>query len=351
MPERHGPPWDRRWGPPGPWRGPGPHLFRRVIGVFFFVVLGAAAMGAIIATGLAAVTGPGRWVVVAGTVLGISVLALVARVMFRRTWAPVGDLIDATRRLGEGEQGVRLRAGGPGPFFAVSRSFNKMAERLEEEDERRRRFLADIGHELRTPMTVIRGEVEAVLDRLHEPAKLENVVDEIDLIDRLLEDLRLLSMAESGTLRLETEPTDLGDLTRSVVDSFSHMIASQNVEAGVDVADDIPEADIDPHRVHQVVSNLVANALRQMPHGGRLQVSITGDSTVASIEVADTGPGIPVDQLERIFDRFVRSSDSRGTGLGLSISRDLVEAHHGMVTAANRATGGAVVTVTLPIRR
>jgi signal transduction histidine kinase len=88
-----------------------------------------------------------------------------------------------------------------------------------------------------------------------------------------------------------------------------------------------------------------------MPHGGRLQVSVTGDSTVANIEVADTGPGLPVDQLERIFDRFVRSSDSRGTGLGLSISRDLVEAHHGMVTAANRAAGGAVVTVTLPIRR
>lgn len=351
MPEPPGPPWERRWGPPGPWRGPGPHIFRRVIGVFLFVVLVAAAMGAIFATGLAAVSGSGRWVIVGATVVGVVVFGMVARGMFGRTWAPVGDLIDATRRLGEGEQGVRLPARGPGPFLAVSRSFNKMAERLEEEDERRRRFLADIGHELRTPMTVIRGEVEAVLDGLHEPVRLNDVVDEIDLINRLLEDIRLLSMAESGTLRLETEPTDLGALTRSVLASFDHSMGSQSVKSVVEIDDDLPGTDVDPHRIHQVVSNLVANALRQMPDGGQLMVGVSGDSTVARIEVADTGPGIPDDQLDRIFDRFVRSSDSTGTGLGLSISRDLVEAHDGNLTATNRPSGGAVLTVTLPIHR
>lgn len=325
-------------------------MFRRLVAFASFLILAGTVAGAVIATGFAALTGGRRWLIVAVTVAGLILFAVVARRMFRGAWAPVGELIEATRRLGEGDLGVRLRHRGPGPLTAVNRSFNKMAERLEEENRRRRRLISDIGHELRTPMTVIRGEVEAVLDGLHAPDELSNVIDEIDLIDRLLDDLRLLSMAEAGTLRLETEPTDLGELARAVLASFSNMASSQGVEVEV-VTKPTAEAEVDPHRIHQVLSNLVANALRQMPMGGRLQVGVSGDDEEVVIEVADTGPGIPDDDLERVFDRFVRSADSTGAGLGLSISRDLVSAHDGSITAANREGGGAVFTVVMPRRR
>lgn len=323
-------------------------MFRRLIGLVVFLVLAGTVVGAIVATGLSELSGAERWLIVAATVLALFVFAFLARRMFRRNLAPVGELIEATRRLGEGDHGVRLRASGPGPFAAVSRSFNKMAERLEEEDVRRRRLLADIGHELRTPMTVIRGEVEAVLDGLHSSADLFSVVDEIDVIDRLLEDLRLLSMAEAGTLRLETEPTDLGDLVRAAVASFANLAANQSVEVRVHVDAGIPEIEVDPHRIHQVVANLVANAVHQMPTGGRLAVGVSADQGGVKISIADTGPGLGEGDSDRIFDRFVRSADSTGTGLGLSISRDLVAAHGGIITAANRASGGAEFTVSLP---
>lgn len=325
-------------------------MFRRVIGLVFFLVLAGTVIGAIVATGFAALNGSERWLIVAATVGALLFFALVARRMLRRNLAPVGQLIEATRRLGEGDHGARLDITGPGPFAAVSRSFNKMAERLEEEDVRRRRLLADIGHELRTPMTVIRGEVEAVLDGLHTSSDLSNVIDEIDVIDRLLDDLRLLSMAEAGTLRLQTEPTDVGDLVRAVVGSFSNMTGSQGVEVTVTADPEVREIEIDPHRIHQVVSNLVANALRQMPDGGHLELTVTADPETVVIVVADTGPGLGDDEIARAFDRFVRSTDSTGTGLGLSISRDLAQAHGGTVTAANRDSGGAVFTVVLPSR-
>jgi signal transduction histidine kinase len=323
-------------------------MLRRFVGFILFLILAAGALGAVIATALTAVTGGGNWLVVGLTVLGLAGLVLMGRGMFRRTWAPVGELIEATRRLGQGEQGVRLRTDIRGPLTPVSRSFNKMAERLEEEDQRRRRFLADIGHELRTPMTVIRGEVEAVIDGLHSPADLDNVIDEIDLIDRLLDDLRLLSTAEAGTLRLETEPTDLVELARSALDSFTRVSSDQGVETVVTGMESTAEVEVDPHRIQQVLTNLVANALRQMSEGGRLEVSVLGLPDMVVVEVSDTGPGLPEEDLDRIFERFVRSADSTGTGLGLSISRDLVIAHGGSITAGNRAGGGAVFTVSLP---
>jgi two-component system OmpR family sensor kinase/two-component system sensor histidine kinase BaeS len=233
---------------------------------------------------------------------------------------------------------------------AVGASFNRMAERLEAEDERRRRFLADVSHEMRTPLTVIRGEVEAVLDGLHPTGSLDRVLDEVDLMDRLLEDLRVLAMAEAGRLTLHPEPTDLTILVRDVVATYATAIEGQAVSLEVDVSDEIPEMQIDPQRVRQILSNLVSNALKHMPEGGSLQISVRADQATAEVLVADTGPGIPPDRLDAIFERFVRSGDTAGTGLGLSIARDLAIAHDGSLVAANRQGGGAVFTLSLPIR-
>jgi two-component system sensor histidine kinase BaeS len=224
-----------------------------------------------------------------------------------------------------------------------------MAARLEEEDERRRRLLADLGHELRTPLTVIRGEIEAVIDGLHDPSQLSNVIDEVELMERLLEDLRVLTLAEAGRLQLHREPTEVESVAGDVIASFAAPIEANHIQAVVSVEPEVGEVDVDPYRLRQVVSNLVSNALNQMPDGGRLDVTARAEGAGVIIEVADTGPGIPPDRLERVFERFVKSGDSTGSGLGLSIARDLVEAHGGTITAANRPEGGAVFTIDLPL--
>jgi signal transduction histidine kinase len=190
-------------------------------------------------------------------------------------------------------------------------------------------------------LTVIRGEIEAVVDGVHPPESLGNVVDEVELMERLLEDLRTLALAEAGGLELVLEQIDLGELVGDVVASFTSVMRSQDVTGHLEV-DAAAEARVDPHRMHQVVGNLISNALAQMPGGGRLEVAVRGTTIV----VADTGPGLPVD-TDSVFDRFVKASDSTGSGLGLSIARDLVQAHGGTITAGNRPDGGAVFEVHL----
>jgi signal transduction histidine kinase len=281
-------------------------------------------------------------------VLALLGLGLFARNRFRRTWAPVGNLIDATQRLGDGESGVRIPIAEPGPLAAVSGSFNRMASRLEEEDQRRRRLLADLSHELRTPLTVIRGEIEAVLDGLHDPQSLSHVVDEVDLMERLLEDLRVLTLTEAGRLQLHRETLDIEILVGDVITSFATLLESHGVVTTVEIQTDLPEIEVDHHRLRQVLANLISNAAAQMPEGGSLRVQAREEGTWLVIEVSDTGPGIPEDRLERVFERFVKSGDSSGTGLGLSIARDLVEAHGGTLDAANRPEGGARFSLRLP---
>jgi two-component system sensor histidine kinase BaeS len=293
--------------------------------------------------------GPRRFVFAGLALLVLVGIIVFARNRFGRSWRPIGQLIDATRRLGDGETGVRIPIDEPGPLAAVSGSFNRMAARLEEEDERRRRLLADLGHELRTPLTVIRGEIEAVIDGLHDPSQLSNVIDEVELMERLLEDLRVLTLAEAGRLQLHREPTEVESVAGDVIASFAAPIEANHIQAVVSVEPEVGEVDVDPYRLRQVVSNLVSNALNQMPDGGRLDVTARAEGAGVIIEVADTGPGIPPDRLERVFERFVKSGDSTGSGLGLSIARDLVEAHGGTITAANRPEGGAVFTIDLPL--
>jgi len=319
-----------------------------MFGFILFLVMVGPLLGVAIASVLGFLDGPIRWVVIGLMILVLLGFVLGARRTFGRSWAPVGDLIDATRRLGEGETGVRIANRGPGPFGAIGASFNRMAARLEEEDERRRRLLADLGHELRTPLTVIRGEIEAVLDGLHQPESLSNVVDEVGLMERLLEDLRLLALAEAGRLQLHKEPGDIEDLIAEVVNSFSSTLERHVIVTDIEVRPGVGVIEVDHHRLHQVLSNLVSNAINQMPDGGILTVRADRDREHVLIEVADTGPGIAEDRLGNIFERFVKAGDSAGTGLGLSIARDLIEAHEGTLVAANRTDGGAVFTIRLP---
>ena len=289
-----------------------------------------------------------------GLLLTPIVLFLVVGLSVRsgiRTWRPVRSLIGAAGRLADGDYSVRVAPAGSASSRQVVHSFNEMARRLESADEQRRQLLADLGHELRTPLTVIRGEIEAIADGVHEPdpEHLQQLLDEVAVMERLLEDLRTLSMAEAGALALHPEPTDLGALVTDTVEGHRRVADSQAVAISLDIAD-LGDVMVDPVRIREVISNLVVNALRAMPTGGALRLTVGRDSGQAVIRVKDTGVGIDPEELDRVFDRFRKGSTSAGSGLGLTISRDLVEAHGGLISITSDVAIGTTVEVRLPIR-
>jgi signal transduction histidine kinase len=282
----------------------------------------------------AAVTGRGGWLLV---VLLLLVVGSGMRRGYRHAWAPARDLARAAGRLADGDYSVRVDAG-PGPTRPLAGSFNRMAERLELEDQRRRRLLADLGHELRTPLSVIRGQVEAMIDGVHpsDGEHLEALLDEVGVMERLLEDLRTLTLAEAGRLALHREETDLVGLIEDVL--------ALHREPGVEMAVEgtAPPIEVDPVRIRQVLTNLVTNSIRYMPDGGQVTVKVTSHPGRVQVSVEDTGPGIPAEILPQIFERFTKSKDSTGSGLGLTIARNLVEAHGGSIRAESTGKGTTI---------
>jgi signal transduction histidine kinase len=232
-----------------------------------------------------------------------------------------------------------------------------MAGRLETSEAQRRTLLADVGHELRTPLAVVQGNVEAILDGVHEPDRehLESILEETRVLARLVDDLRTITQSEAGRLALHREPTDLDVLVTDAVGSFEAAAAGAGVTLRVDVPDDLPILEVDPVRIREVVANLVANAIRHTPRGGMVTVSggVEGGGTARRVEitVADTGAGIDPALLPHVFDRFAKSADSRGSGLGLAIARGLVEAHGGSITASSPPGSGATFRFSLPVDR
>jgi two-component system sensor histidine kinase BaeS len=229
-----------------------------------------------------------------------------------------------------------------------------MADRLDRSRADRQSLLADVTHELRTPLTVISGGIEAMLDGVHpaDEDHLAPILEQARVMDRLLDDLRTMSLAESGALPLYREPVDLRTIGRDVVSA--HAAVAQAAGVRLTAEDDGPlETNVDPVRVREILGNLVANALRHTPPGGFVSVSVARDGDDAVLTVRDTGEGIPPEDLVRIFDRFQRRrSDSGGSGLGLTIARDLAAAHGGSIEADSDGVPGRGSTfrVRLPLR-
>jgi signal transduction histidine kinase len=210
-----------------------------------------------------------------------------------------------------------------------------------------------VTHELRTPVTVIQGNLEAMLDGVY-PADADHlapVLEESRILSRLIDDLRTLSLAESGALELHREPTDLGVLAGEVVAAFRAQAEAAGVLLRSEVGLDLPLAEIDPLRMREVLVNLTANSLRATPRGG--QVRLTGAldpvGNVVLMAVEDTGRGIAPEDLPHVFDRFYRAGGSSGSGLGLAIARDLVRAHGGEITAESLPGAGTTVRLTIPL--
>jgi signal transduction histidine kinase len=256
---------------------------------------------------------------------------------------------------------VALDAPAPAPIRTLARGFNTMAARLEADATQRRSLLADVTHELRTPLTVIAGNVEAILDGVHpaDEAHLGAILEETRVLSRLVEDLRTLALSEAGSLSLHHEPTDLDVHCADVATSFAAAADGAGVTLATDVADDVPLLDVDPVRIREVLGNLVTNALRHTPSGGRVDViarAAAGDrghAAPSSVEIVvrDTGSGIDPELLPHVFDRFARGAGSSGTGLGLSIARGLIDLHGGTISAASPPGGGTEIRNQLPIGR
>ena len=225
-------------------------------------------------------------------------------------------------------------------------AYAALRRRVEANDQRRRSFLADVTHELKTPLAVIRGQAEGIADGVYpaSPESLKPILEAAQTLDLLIEDLRILALSESGALELNREPVDLALLVREVLAAQ----AAGGVELRAELPADLPHPEADPVRLRAVLNNLIANALRHTPAGGSVTVSGRRQGTGVQVTVADTGEGISPELLPRIFDRFVRGPASRGSGLGLAIAKDVVEAHGGTIAAESQPGKGTLIRFTLP---
>jgi two-component system sensor histidine kinase BaeS len=329
--------------------------FMRRIGCFFiFVVLVLVSLVALLSWLIGTVVGATESPLVA-VLLGILALLILSSLARAVRWAaaPVGDLIEASGRIEAGDFSTRVPEAGPREVRALARAFNAMSARLQETEQQRQSALADVSHELRTPLTVIQGNLEALLDGIYpaDAVHLGPILEETRIMERLIEDLRTVTLAEAGSLVLHREPTDLGALLNEVAAGYRSQADQAGIALTVTAAQDLPTLDIDPARIREVFSNLLANALRHTPRDGRIELSAELADGEAVVTVSDTGSGIPADQLDRIFDRFYRSPDSPGSGLGLPIARSLVEAHEGTISATSDGGAGTTIRLKLPLAR
>ena len=239
---------------------------------------------------------------------------------------------------------------GPREIRALAQACNSMSARLAEDVGQRRRLLADVSHELRTPLTVIQGNVEGMLDGVYpaDAERLEAVLAETRQLERLIEDLRTLSLADAGALSLQRESTDLEALAREVTNGFAAAATAGGVDLSVSAHGPIPPLELDPLRIRQVIANLVANALRHTPPGGAVTVGVRTTADAVLLEVDDTGSGMDADAVTHALDRFWRSGERAGAGLGLAIVRDLVGAHGGEVQLESRPGAGTTVRCRFP---
>ena len=293
------------------------------------------------------------WSGLAAAAAGIGMVTFTTR----RALSPVHQLSVAATGVAQGDLSQRVEASAGSELGDLGIAFNHMADALEDAESERRRLVADIAHELRSPLTNIQGYLEAIKDGVLEPDErtIDTIYSQTRHLAALVEDLRLLALVEAGSLRLELINADLPELVRDASEAFRPRAADRSITLDVTVADDMPSARLDPTRIRQVVSNLVENAITHTPNGGRVAVTvaISSEDRRAVIAVIDTGAGISPEDLPYVFDRFYRVDPSRnrvtgGAGLGLTIVKRLVEVHGGVVDVASEPGEGTTFTVQIP---
>ncbi len=293
-----------------------------------------------------------------GALIGAALALLAAGVLSYQLVKPVGQLTQAAAQMARGDLSQRVPARSGDELATLGTAFNQMAASLQKAEGNRREMTADIAHELRTPIAVQRAHLEALQDGVY-PLTAENlqpVLDQTEMLTRLVEDLRTLALADAGELVLERADVDLSSLAGGVLERFRPEANSRQVELAI--TDRLPAGQpalhLDRGRIEQVLNNLMSNGLRHTPAGGKIDLYLETAGRQVILRVADSGAGIPQDSLGHIFERFYRADRSRsreegGTGLGLAIARQLALAHGGDLSAHNRPEGGAEFILRLPM--
>ena len=283
---------------------------------------------------------------------------LLGTILFYQITRPLSQMRRAVQALAAGETEVQVPVRSQDELGKVAEAFNQMTGKIAQQEQLRRQMVADVAHELRTPLTVMKANLEGMIDGLLEPnpAELGELHEEVQRLSRLIDDLRLLSLADSGQLALTLTAVDVRQVIGRVV-ALLMPLAEAN---GVKLVEDVPERPLmitaDADRVQQALTNLVANGVRHTPAGGRVRVTAVWEKQTIHLSVIDSGPGIPAADLAYVFNRFWRGDKSRnrhsgGSGLGLAIVKQIVELHHGTVTAVSPNSSGAIFTISLPVNQ
>jgi signal transduction histidine kinase len=316
-------------------------------------------LGVVIVAGVAVTV----LVVGGGTRAGISpvISALAAgglsmvmvQLLARGMTSPLREMVAATRAMARGDYGRRVTATSRDEVGDLARSFNAMAAELAEVDRMRRDLVANVSHELRTPITALQAGLENLVDGVEPPGpeQLRTMLRQVERLGRLVAQLLDLSRLESGAIPLQRRPFEVRPVLEDAVDESR--LHAPGVEVSVAVSEPGLAADGDPERVHQVLANLLENAVRHSPAGGRVEVSARSEKGRIAIEVCDEGPGIPEEEANRVFERFYRADTARssshgGAGLGLAIARWIVDLHGGDIRAERRVPTGCRMVVLLP---
>jgi len=327
-----------------------------ILGVIALVAAVAAVVTALAGTLLSWLLGPTAFrpgtaqVVLVMTALLLVVFATVAQRTIRRFSQPMDNLIDAAGKIEKGDYSARLSEEGPSELSSVARAFNAMSARLKTSDEQRRSFLADVAHELRTPLSIIRGQAEAIADGVY-PGDAEHVTPILDAtrsLEVLVEDLRTLVLTDAGSLVLNREHVEPGALVQDVLASFETQSEAFGVSMASAIAAAVPNVDVDPARLRSALANVVSNAIRHTPSGGSIRIDVHPAGENVEITVTDTGEGISPEILPRVFQRFVKGPGSTGSGLGLAITHDIITAHGGTIEIQSTVGSGTTVRITLP---
>ena len=290
-----------------------------------------------------------------GLLLGIFLSVM----MSRSVTQPVSQLAEAAQAIGRRELGYRVQTKGSEELQDLVKSFNRMAEDLEHAETTRRNLMADVAHELRTPLAVLDGNLRAMLDGVHalNEEEIALLYEQTRHLNRLVDDLRELSLAEAHQLSINRQEVDLAGLVKETVAHFDLVAQEQGIQLTTELDDPLVHPSLDENRIRQVLHNLLSNAFRYTPQGGKVAVSAkrSADQKALEISITDSGVGIPPEDLVHIFDRFYRteetvSRDRGGTGLGLAIVKAIVEAHGGFVNAQSGGKDqGSTFTIQFPV--
>ncbi len=293
---------------------------------------------------------------VLGGLLAIGLALVLTFVLSRRVSSPIQALALTAGQLGRGDLSQRAQVREKGEIGALAQAFNSMATNLEHAEQLRRNLVADVAHELRTPLSNIQGYLEAIRDRVMKPnaATIRALSEEAALLSRLVEELQELSLAEAGELKLVYQAEDIATLVKQTATPWEPQATAKEISLSLDLPDRLPSVNIAWQRIRQVLHNLLENAVAHTGRGGKITISAARKGDWVEIGVADTGEGIPAEDLPNIFERFYRVDKSRaratgGSGLGLTIAKRLVEAHGGRIEAQSKLGKGSRFSFTLPV--